>query len=375
MRRVLLAVTELRAGGAERVLSLLAAGLNARGVEPLVVCLENEGSLAPALKDEGVAVRALGSGRGWDLAALRALRRLVRKAEPDVLHAHDRWALLYLAFATRLMRRPPLVFSAHGLLYGERARARWRYRLAARDLAAATAVSDEVADRHRAYFGWNLDAHIVPNGVPEPVPSEGARRRLRSTLGVPADTTVFLAVGNARPEKGFEDLLDAAAHLREASAGRFVVLVCGRLPDSKYVRGLRRLQETRNLAAQVRFLGYRRDAWDLYAAADAFVLSSRSEGLPMVVLEAMMAGLPVVATRVGGVPDAVGDCGLLVPPERPGDLADAMGRLLADPAWASGLGEKAAARARREFSLDRMVSRYMDVYTRVATLAQPPKPR
>lgn len=85
----------------------------------------------------------------------------------------------------------------------------------------------------------------------------------------------------------------------------------------------------------------------------------------MVVLEAMMAGLPVVATRVGGVPDAVGDCGLLVEPERPEALAEAMQRLMDDPLLAADLGRRARERARREYSLDRMVDRYLEVYERV----------
>jgi len=95
----------------------------------------------------------------------------------------------------------------------------------------------------------------------------------------------------------------------------------------------------------------------------------------MVMLEAMMAGLPIVATRVGGVPDALQDCGLLVPPEQPDELAGAMGRLLTDPQMASDLGGKAQKRARQEFSLDRMVARYLDVYERVAAQHQRRKER
>ena len=367
IRRVLLAVTELRAGGAERVLTLLAEGLNARRIEPVVVCLKAEGALAPALKGQGILVRALDSQRGYDISTLWALRRIVRDTNPDVINAHDRWALLYLAFATRMMRSPPLVFSAHGLMYGEPTRARWRYRLAAGATSAATAVSQEVAARHGVYFGWKRPAEIVPNGVPEPVPSPGSRERLRAALGVPAHAFIFLAVGNVRPEKGFEDLIDAAARLEHTAPGRpFAVLVAGGLSDTPYCRDLLARHRASGLGDAVRFLGYRDDVPALLSAADAFVLSSRSEGLPMVVLEAMMAGLPVVATRVGGVPGAVGDCGLLVDPEQPDALAAAMQRLMDDPALAADLGRRARERAIREYGLERMVDRYLAVYERVA---------
>jgi len=371
VRRVLLAITELRAGGAERVLSLLAEGLKAREVEPLVVCLEDEGPLAPTLKDQGIRVQALGSRRGYDPSTLWALRRIVWDANPDVLNAHDRWALLYLSLATQLMRSPPLVFSAHGLMYDEPARAPFRYRLAARTVSAATAVSEEVAARHGAYFGWKRSAQIVQNGVPEPATSPGARECLRAALSVKREAFLFLAVGNVRPEKGFEHLLQAAADLRQAVSKPFVVLVCGKMSASDYCTRLRQNREKLDLVDTVHFLGYRDDVPDLYAAADAFVLSSRSEGLPMVVLEAMMAGLPVVATRVGGVPDAVGDCGLLVEPERPRALAEGMGYLMDDGALAADLGRRGRERALHHYSLDRMVDRYIEVYERVAA-EQPP---
>jgi glycosyltransferase involved in cell wall biosynthesis len=118
------------------------------------------------------------------------------------------------------------------------------------------------------------------------------------------------------------------------------------------------------LTERCRFLGFRPDTRALYSAADALVLPSRSEGLPMVVLEAMTAGLPVVATRVGGVSDAVEACGLMISPARPGEIAAAMKRLCEDRALASRLGANAKVRALKEFSADRMVDDYLAWYQR-----------
>ena len=367
IRRVVLAITELRAGGAERLVVHLATGLKRSRIEPIVVCLWSKGPLATDLEAQGITVHAFESRQSYDFAAIWSLRALLRRTNPDIVNAHDRWAFLYMAFATRMAPRPPLVFSAHGLMYGEPKRAKWRYRLAARVTAGKTAVSEEVAARHASYFGWERPAQIVPNGVPEPVPSLGSRERLRAVLGVPAQAFVFLAVGNVRPEKGFEDLLEAAAALRcRLGPQAFNVLVAGGTADEPYRHMLDALQTRLGLKTTVSFLGYREDTADLYAAADAFVLSSRSEGLPMVLLEAMMAGLPIVATRVGGVPGAVVDCGLLVDREAPDQLAEAMGRLVHEPGLAADLGRRARRRAVREFSVERMTSRYVEVYERVA---------
>ena len=121
----------------------------------------------------------------------------------------------------------------------------------------------------------------------------------------------------------------------------FTVAVAGKMVNSEYCRMLIHKIETYGIEKELRFLGFRNDTQALYSAADALVLPSRSEGLPMVVLEAMTAGLPVVATRVGGVPGAVGECGLLVESKNATQLAAAMERILKSRELRKKLGSKA----------------------------------
>lgn len=367
VHRVALVTSELRPGGAERVVAHLGAALRARGMEVRVVTLGPRGPLADDLEEAGVSVACLDSTRGYDVGCLWRLRGILRRFRPDVVHVHDRTSLPYVMAAARLGGSPPVVYTGHGLMFGEFDRPRRRHRWAARGLAAVTAVSGEVARRHAQYLGWAAPVDIVPNGVPDVARGPGERAAARDALGISEDAFVFLAVGNARPEKAFEDLLRAAALVRDAGDGRpFHVVIAGKVDDTPYCRDLLARHEAMGLALVVRFLGFRRDVQALYAAADAFVLSSRSEGLPMVLLEAMMAGLPVVATRVGGVPETVSEgTGLLVEAQDPKALAGAMRQVLVDGHLAQRLGAAARELAEREYSLESMTAGYLRTYCRV----------
>jgi len=352
----------------ERVVTHLARALPRYGVEPLVVCIEHAGSLADAVTDAGISVVPLHSRHGgFDLKTIMRLARLLRRFDPSVINVHDCASLPYVALAGLFCPRRPVVFTAHGLLYNGFEKRRNRYTLSAKRLAGITAVSSEVADRHAEHLRWPHGIDIVPNGVPEIVRSDTMRRQIRAELGISADSTVFLAVGNARPEKGFEDLLDASHMLRRAFAGKeFNVLVAGGVLDKAYGDELLKMQQRLELTHTVRFLGFRDDTESLYSAADAFVLSSRSEGMPMVILEAMMACLPIVATRVGGVPKVVSSAtGLLCDPAEPRQLCDAMARLLGDRDLCRNMGLCGRHYAMANHSAEAMALRYIATFERV----------
>jgi glycosyltransferase involved in cell wall biosynthesis len=371
-------LSELRRGGMERVVVHLAGTLAERGVEPLVVCLQNKGPLAEELKSRGIRVRALKSLRGYDIAAVVRLARVLRQFRPDVINIHDRSSLPYAFIANRLAGRKPMVFSCHGLLLQDESAARKRDRMATRDVRGVTAVSEQAGSEYARMLNWRGPVDIVPNGVLlSPQRDELTRTSQRATLGVTPDTFVFLAVGNVKPEKGYEDLLEAVALLRRRYCDRpFQVLVAGDRSADTYSDSLAASMSRLNLDGTVRFLGYRSDTAALYSAADAFVLSSRKEGLPMVLLEAMAAGLPVVATRVGAVPEVVqdGSHGLLVNVAIPSELAEAMSRLLSDGPLGNRLGEKARSHIREHYSAERMTEGYLDVFERAAASPAGPPP-
>ncbi len=400
--RLALVLSELRAGGAEWVVVHLASELAKRGAPTLVVSLGGRGPLADPLEAAGVEVLALESYRGYDVRALFRLGLALRRFRPTVVNVHDLPSLPYVMAACKLLCRRPVVFTAHGALYtGGFPKHRPYHRLAARGLAGLTAVSEEAGVRHCEYLGLPERFSVIRNGVPDRMPTDDQRRAARQELqlpdepfpsssesgceqrpvGVPAsagelgppeggtpteagvrEAFVFLAAGNIRPEKGFEDLIEAAALLRgECPRRPFVVLIAGSAADPDYYAQVLALRERLGLQAEVRLLGFQSEMGPLYAASDAFVLSSRCEGLPLVVLECMMARRPLVATSVGAVPEALADgAGLLVPSANPAQLARAMRQLLLDPTLCQRLARAARQRALEHYSIEAMADAFLE---------------
>lgn len=357
---IALVLSELRPGGMERVVVHLAKGLAARNIPVLVVCLQGEGLLASEFAGTAVHQVALNSFSGKDLGAVLRLRQELAQFKPSVIHLHDYASLHYAVAANALAGRSPILFTAHGLLYEGFESLQKRNRFFSRFISAFSAVSEKVSARHRDYLGWPRPIEIIANGVPAVLRDADDRERVRAEFGCQPGDFLFLAVGNPRREKAFEDLIDAAALLPAGENIR--VVVAGALSESDYCRMLRQRVEERQVGERFRFLGFRRDTAALYAAADGFILSSRSEGLPMVILEAMMAGLPVVATKVGGIPDAVGEQVLLVDAAQPAQLAAAMDRLMTEPGLAKNLGAAGKRHVEQTFGVERMVDAYVGWY-------------
>jgi len=365
---VVLMLNELRPGGLEKVVVDLAAGLAGKGNRVHVVCLQGEGLLASGLRALGVPVKAFHSFRSFDTGAVFRLARFIRRLRPDVIHVHELNTVPYAVSAAFLLpHRVPVLFTAHSLLFqgvGSHPKA---LGLFFRRLAAVSAVSHAVGERHRAELGWGGPIAVIPNGIEPVSASTEAGARIRSQLACTKEMFVFLAAGNVRPEKGFEDLLFASSLLRQKTGGdRFRVWVAGGASDQACFSNLSaRIREER-LEKVFLLLGYRDDVPDLYGAADAFVLSSRSEGLPLVVLEAMSAGLPIIATKVGGVPETVGSCGILCDPGNAEGLAEAMHAAFADRDALTAKALSGKERIVKLYSRDRMVEDYLRAYEEIS---------
>jgi glycosyltransferase involved in cell wall biosynthesis len=362
-------LSELRPGGMERVVVYLAKGLSARGIATMVVCLQNPGELSQELEGTGVHFEALRSLSSKDISALWRLRTLLWRFGPSVINVHDYTSTPYVVSANWLAFWAPIVFTAHGELYEGFDGLRKRYQFFSKSFSHLTAVSNEIFQCHKEYLDWSGSAAIIRNGVPAIQRNAQLRDAVRAELGCRSDDFLFLGVGNPRTEKAFEDLIDATAILLERKRYKrnFLTIIAGKLFDSDYCRMLRRRVEVHSVQDYWRFLGYRNDTTALYSAADAFVLSSRSEGLPLVVLESMMAGLPVIATRVGGVPGAVGDKGLLVDAANPKQLAGAMEQMINEDGLADRLGRTGREHALSTYGVDRMVDNYIACYDALVT--------
>ena len=192
---------------------------------------------------------------------------------------------------------------------------------------------------------------VIPNGLDLNAFAE------RKTAG---SVRTIITVANLRPEKNHETLLAAAAVLLRTRPGlRFQIV-----GDGPRRADLEELSHARGLGAHVEFLGHREDIPTLLAAADVFVLPSRSEAFPNGAIEAMAAGLPVVASNVGGLRDLIqnGRTGVLVPPGNPEALAGALQSLIDNPAGAEALGRAARSEVQRKYSFDRMIASFEDLY-------------
>jgi glycosyltransferase involved in cell wall biosynthesis len=290
---------------------------------------------------------------------VRALLDVLRRHRVDLVHSHEFTMAVYGAAAARLAGVPHVITMHGGRYYASSTPRRLAIGAAARMSGGVVAVSDSVAANLRRDL--RLDGARVPvirNGVR---PTPRVNGTLRAELKLAPTDRLVLAVGNLYPVKGHATLISALAELtvripqaHVAIAGR------GDLHDA-----LERQARESGVGSRVHLLGFRADIGNLLASADAFALSSRSEGLPLALLEAMFAGLPIVATDVGEVAGALGEhAGVVVPPDDPALFAAALDVVLRDPRTARALGAAALRRAREEFTLALMVERYAQRYAR-----------
>ncbi|HUM13197.1 MAG TPA: glycosyltransferase family 4 protein [Myxococcaceae bacterium] len=344
-------VVHLRSGqglyGAERSLLALASATESP-LRPVVVSLLRPGredGLGEAARQMGLeAARIDAPGRlSW-----RALGPVVRLAQGGLLHAHD-YKALWIALAAGAFARAPVVATFHGDT-GHLHRVRAYEALAhwlARGTSGVAATSGALAARIRA-VAPRTPIHVIPNGIDiGRLPTEAERRTARQTLGIPDGAQVVAFVGRLSPEKGPEVLL------RAARGSGMLVLVAGDGP-------LRVVLEAKQAGGAVRFLGFLPDVGQVLAAADLLALPSLTEGLPMAVLEAMAAGVPVVASAVGSLPEVLGDgAGVLVPPGDVEALQDALVRL-ADPGPRHALAVAARARVESRYGAAGMARTYLE---------------
>jgi len=305
-----------------------------------------------------------------DLRAITRLRRLLRASGTSVVHAHGlrAGALAAAALASSRRSRPALVVTVHnapppaggvtGAVY------RVLELLVARRADSVVCVSADLEQRMRATGARRVGHAVVPAPhtaiAPQDVSAE-TRAATRAGLGAEPDRAVVLAVGRLVAQKGFGLLLDAATGWRDIRPEPLLVIA----GEGPLAAGLE--SRAASLGLEVRFTGHRADVPALLAAADVFVLPSVWEGQSLVLQEALRAGMPVVATRVGGNQGLTGeDAAILVPPGNPGRLAGAVRSVLADPALAARLGKAAADRALALPSEDDAVAAALAVYRAVA---------
>ncbi|HLR93086.1 MAG TPA: glycosyltransferase family 4 protein [Jiangellaceae bacterium] len=279
-----------------------------------------------------------------DLQVVRSLRRVL--ADADLVHAHGlrATALSALALGRRRPDRKPLLSTWHNAILERgvrRAALRLLETVAARRSDLTMAVSSDLVSRAAGVGA--PDAMLFPVAAPRLPAASRDRDLVRADLGVGDDDVVALAVGRAAPQKDYATLLDATARWADDShdsVAQPVVLVAGDGPELPALG-----ERVRSQRLPVRLLGHRTDVADLLGAADLYVLTSRWEGRPLVIQEAMHAGLAVVATAGGGTPDLLGDAGRLVPVGDAAAISAAVLELTSDRTARADLGQRARQRA------------------------------
>jgi glycosyltransferase involved in cell wall biosynthesis len=355
-------LTSLHVGGGERVALLLAASQRSRGHRVVVISLEQPplGPLAPEFAAAGVRVRQVAKRpRGFDVTLPGRLLGCFRRERVDVVHTHNQLPLIYAALPGRLSGARVL-HTKHGP-HPDRAYRLWLRRVGAAATHTFVAVSEATAAFAREIHEVApRKLRVILNGtdLDKFARDPTARERVRESWGVGPNGFVIGTVGRMAPEKNHAMLLRALAPLLGEPAR---LVIAG---DGCERGATERLAKELGIAPWLRLLGEVRDVAPVLSGLDVFVLSSSYEGLPMVLTEAMGAGLPVVATAVGGVPKVVaeGETGYLVAPGDADELRSRVERLRADPKLARRLGERGLEVSRQCYSLERMVAEYFAAY-------------
>jgi glycosyltransferase involved in cell wall biosynthesis len=372
----MMVVNSLDLGGTERHVAQITPALRERGFEVSVFCLLRPGAQAESVRSHGVPVLGLakaGAAAGRAAMAVRALRaagtltRAMRMARPSIAHFFLPLPYLVGASAAALARVPIRIMSRRSLnLYqakypGIAALERRLHRGMSMVLANSREVARELASEGvpperlgLIYSGVDL-ARFTPR-------DDAERSAIRAALGIPPDALVLAMVANLIAYKGHADLLAGLGMIRARLPEPWRLLVIGR--DDGEGPALAAQVTAAGIDRNVLFLGQRADVPQLLAAADIGLNASHEEGFSNAVIEGMGAGLPMIATRVGGNAEAVleGVCGLLVAPRAPNELGAATLALAQDPALRLRMGQAARERAHAAFGLTACVERYAALY-------------
>lgn len=359
-RGVLYVVKGLDLGGVERVVTDLAIAMHARGIR-VEVALVNPARdrLVPVLEAAGVAVHRLGGSDRVGVPAARRLRALMSSGQFGVVHAHGPWPAVIARSARRRPRGRRTVTTFHTMWSALRFPSRLALQLTARRDDHTVAVSQAVAQSLPAPS--KARAIVIPHGIDLAACAAAGLRAplLRATLAS-ADEVLVVTVASHRPAKNYPNLLRAVAAAR-ATGAPIRLLAVG---EGAALGAHQQLAAQLGLDGNVTFAQPRTDVLDVIAAADVFVMASDFEGQPLVVVEAMGTGRPIVATSVGRTPELISsEVGRLVPPDDSHALAAALVELAMDRPLRTRLGA-ASLEAVRPHSLEASIDAHLELYAR-----------
>ncbi|MEM3434375.1 MAG: glycosyltransferase [Candidatus Methanomethyliaceae archaeon] len=363
--KVLLIVPTLGPGGAERMVVELANALPQYDIKTVVCYLDGQGNLEHEVNSKNSYVRCLHlPHKAWP--ALWRLKKIIKEEQPTLIHAHMPRAAFWASFC--LTNKIPLIYTEHNL---QKVYPKWGNLLFRSFVPRTTyviAVSPPAADDFAKKWKYRKNnMSVIFPGIPfRSLVIKNSIEEIRNHYKI-GNNRLICAVGAVRPSKAYHNLIYAIDMLasREAKIRTLIVGSTDVVPHETF----RIKQEImgRGLQKVIALTGYVKSSFEFITAADVFVNCSVEEGLPRAILEAMAAGKPVVATDVGGCAEAVvhGETGLIVPPENPAALAEAIQYILEHPDEAQRMGEAGRQRVEKHFTLEAMVRKHVEVYKKV----------
>lgn len=364
---------DLWAGAEVQVATLLGALRQFPDLE-LSALLLNRGRLSDELTCRGIPVAVCDESRLGIVQLLRAVTKHVREIRPHILHSHRYKEHILGAFAGRLSHNPRMVQTYHGLEENLPGWAGLKMNLyKGLNVAVGKAMADgivgvssEITNILKGRYP-SADVRCIRNGIDlARVAPTVERLAMRAQLGIAPETFVVGTVGRLMPIKGFEYLIEAFAQLRRQHGLQDSKLVI--VGDGPLRAVLGQCAETQEVSRSVMFLGMRTDVYNILNGFDVFALSSLHEGVPMVLLEAMALGVPIVASHVGGIPEILEDRreAVLVPPNEPQALARAIGVLAESSGLRAQLIRAARVRVETQFSIQSSAAKMREMYRSIS---------
>ncbi|WP_437539288.1 glycosyltransferase [Sorangium sp. So ce726] len=369
---VCMVVNNLEVGGLEKVVLSLLDRLGDHGFDLSLICLDGEGRLFSEVKlprSKCLVItkdlRPVLPGLKSDPEALLWIRRFFHQRSVDIVHVHNRAPLIFAGFAARLLRnRPLVVYSEHNQINRAKGFDRRKFGYYAYLADEMVAVSHDLRRILVDDVKVRAPVRVIHNGIDGTrfarARESGAGARIRAELGIGEREFVFGCAVVHIEQKGLRYLLEAAPEvLRRAPEARFVIAGDGPLRPE-----LEQRARDAGLGDRVIFPGYRSDVPELVSAFDTYVLPSLWEGLPLALLEALALGKPIVASRVGGVPEIIehGVDGFLVPSKDPGALVEHLTRVALDGELRERARARGPAKFTEQFSLEAMVDAHVRLF-------------
>ncbi|MCB9746954.1 MAG: glycosyltransferase [Candidatus Omnitrophica bacterium] len=359
--KIIQVVSSLDFGGLEKMVIQLTERLNQTGSECSIVCLEKEGGLVNEALRKNIQVDVFSKKDGFDMDLIWNLKKYFQREEADIVHTHNFAPLIYASTAAKLAG-VPCMNTRHGRADKK---APWIFWALNKKIAAVSNDAKEQLLKNNRIKSEKVK--VVYNGIDiqsmraDLQPNEKAQ--LRQSLGIKADSFVIGNIGRLVREKDQATLLKAFRKISQRTKNVELLIV----GDGPLKSNLLKLAKELDIQGSVKFAGFREDIAQMLQIMDVFVLSSIMEGISLTVLEAMAAGLPVVATKVGGNPEIIseGKTGFLVPLGYPERIESAVKRIMADPRLGRSLGEAGRLRVQENSQLEHMVSVYREIYDEI----------